>query len=282
MAEARVISVSGTMKWELRYYDNGVSLKAVSELQKPILDTWYCVEVEGKSNTTTDAEARIYINGNELTDVSQTGKNNTLPINCAYMWINSAGTTIWYDCVVVDRAYIGPEPHDIAVTNVTSSKKIICQGFSGNVTTTIANNGDYSENVNVTIAVVNSTGAQFTIGSFMNVPVNNGTSTDLTLTWNTTGFAKDSYTISAYAEPVQGETNTADNTLTDGIVKITIIGDLNGDGKVNLVDVFKVALAYGSVQGDSRWDPNLDINNDGKINLIDYFITALNFGKSDP
>jgi hypothetical protein len=43
MAEAMVRNVTGTIKWELRYYDNGGSLKAISELEKPVLDTWYCV-----------------------------------------------------------------------------------------------------------------------------------------------------------------------------------------------------------------------------------------------
>jgi len=108
MSEARVINVAGTIKWALRYYDNGVHYVAVSEQQKPVLDRWYCVEVEGKSNTTTGAESRIYINGDELTDVSQTGKNNPYAMNCAYIWV-FAPVTHWYDCVVVDSAYIGPE-----------------------------------------------------------------------------------------------------------------------------------------------------------------------------
>lgn len=109
MSEARVINVAGTIKWALRYYHNGVHYLATSEQQKPVLDTWYCVEVEGISNTATNAESRIYINGNELTDVSQTGKNNAYTITCAYIWVNYAGVTHWYDCVVVDTAYIGPE-----------------------------------------------------------------------------------------------------------------------------------------------------------------------------
>jgi len=60
------------------------------------------------------------------------------------------------------------------------------------------------------------------------------------------------------------------------------LGDTTGNGKVNLPDVFKVALAYGSFPGYSTWNPDLGINNDGKINLIDYFITALHYGQVDP
>lgn len=108
MAEVRVGNFSGIYKWRLRYYDNGVHYTVTSEQQKPILNTWYCVEVDGKSNSTTNSEARLYINGNELTDISQTGKNNNLPITCGYIWANTA-VTRWYDCVVIDAAYIGPE-----------------------------------------------------------------------------------------------------------------------------------------------------------------------------
>jgi len=44
---------------------------------------------------------------------------------------------------------------------------------------------------------------------------------NLTFTWNTTGFAEGNYTISAYAWPVPGETDTADNTYINGWVVVT-------------------------------------------------------------
>lgn len=112
MAEAMVINVSGTLKWELRYFDsNGttwISHAVVSEQQKPILNTWYCVEVEGKSNSATNAESRMYVDGNELTDVARTGLNNTKQMTAGYIWI-SGSATVWYDNVVIATSYIGPE-----------------------------------------------------------------------------------------------------------------------------------------------------------------------------
>jgi hypothetical protein len=92
MTEARVGNLSGTVIWRMRYYNNGTYYYVNSQQQKPSLNTWYCVEVEAKSNTTTAAEFRIYINGNELTDITQTGKNNNLQINSGYMWVNIAAT----------------------------------------------------------------------------------------------------------------------------------------------------------------------------------------------
>jgi hypothetical protein len=119
-----------------------------------------------------------------------------------------------------------------------------------------------------------------------------GNSTTITFTWNTTGFAKGNYTISAYAWPVLGETDTADNNLTDGTILITIPGDINGDRKVDLVDVYAVGRAFGSVYNSTdgwywhtprksccRHNPNCDINWDGKIDLKDYFTTCKNYGK---
>jgi hypothetical protein len=61
---------------------------------------------------------------------------------------------------------------------------------------------------------------------------------------------------------------------------ITIPGDVNGDYKVDLKDVFTVTKAYGSVAGDSRYKSNLDINDEGKVDLKDYYITCKNYGKT--
>jgi hypothetical protein len=107
-----------------------------------------------------------------------------------------------------------------------------------------------------------------------------GASTIITFTWNTAGFAKGNYTISAYVTPVQGETDIADNTLSDGWIFVSIPGDINGDRKVELKDVYAVGKAYGSSIGNPRYEPNLDINDDGKIELKDYYITCKNYGKS--
>ncbi len=108
MTEARVINDGGIVKWRMRYYNNGAYFYANSELQLPSLETWYCIEVEARSNTATSAESRIYINGNELADITQIAKTNNLQINSGYLWVNSPGSIHWYDCVVINSAYIGP------------------------------------------------------------------------------------------------------------------------------------------------------------------------------
>jgi outer membrane protein assembly factor BamB len=186
--------------------------------------------------------------------------------------------------------------HDVAVTNVSSPKKVIGQSMTGNVTATVANLGSFPETVNVTLyanmtAFLNgaATSNETKIGSFTNVPVGVGNNVNLTFVWNTTGLAKGNYTISAYATPVPGETDTADNNCTDGWAIVSITGDVTGpngvpDGQVNLMDVYKVAMQFGSSPPtwDPCWGPVCDINNDGAVNLKDYYKVCMCFGQTDP
>ena len=168
------------------------------------------------------------------------------------------------------------EAYNTATTNITPQKIVVCQGYTMNINVTIANQGDFTETFNVTLYANTTTieTKQITLTSL--------NSTTITFTWDTSGFAKGNYTISAYAWPVQGETHTADNTLIDGWVFVGIVGDVNGNGKVDLEDVLAVAITYGSSVGMPKYKPNLDIDDNGKIDLADYLWTAINYGKTDP
>jgi hypothetical protein len=53
--------------------------------------------------------------------------------------------------------------------------------------------------------------------------------------------------------------------------------DINGDGKVNIEDVYLMAKAFGSRPGHSKWDERADLNNDQKVGINDVFIMAKNF-----
>jgi hypothetical protein len=59
-----------------------------------------------------------------------------------------------------------------------------------------------------------------------------------------------------------------------------ILGDINGDGKVDVKDVSVVALHLGSYLGHERWDERADVNGDGKVNIFDIAIVCRNFGRS--
>jgi hypothetical protein len=179
--------------------------------------------------------------------------------------------------------------HDIA-TRWVVSKSVVGQGFNLSIQVTVINTGSYSENFNVT-AYLNSTST-----TPQDVTLDSGASTTLILTLNTSSFSYGNYTISAYAEPVSGETDTADNNLTGGWVIVSIKGDLTGgtpnawdfvpDGQVDIVDVAVVVKCFG--QKVPPAPANCDVSGatvgvpDGKIDITDVATVAKHFGEHYP
>lgn len=118
------------------------------------------------------------------------------------------------------------------------------------------------------------------------VSLNIGSSAVLVFNWNT-GLAKGNYTLTATAETVPGETNTANNVLVDGFVIVAMVGDVSGptgwpDGKVDIRDLAAIATIYGVISPDPRYSANYDIVFDRKIDIKDLATAALNYGKIDP
>jgi len=70
-------------------------------------------------------------------------------------------------------------------------------------------------------------------------------------------------------------------------VKVTstqagLLGDVNGDGWVDIYDAIILAGAYNSVPGSPTWNPNADINNDGIVDIYDAIILANHYGQHYP
>lgn len=167
---------------------------------------------------------------------------------------------------------------NIAVTNIIPSKTMVGQGYSLFINVTIENQG-------YDTAILNATTYANTviIATLTNITLTSKNSTTITFAWNTTGFAKGNYTVSAIAWPIPGEINIADNNKTaDSTVKIGVPGDMNGDGKCNILDLVKVAGKFGKNKGDPGYDPNYDFNDDNKINILDLVKVARHFGTTDP
>jgi hypothetical protein len=61
-------------------------------------------------------------------------------------------------------------------------------------------------------------------------------------------------------------------------VFVTVLGDLTGDWKANILDITQIAIRFGSIRGDARYDPVADVNHDSKINILDIVQVALVFG----
>ncbi len=60
----------------------------------------------------------------------------------------------------------------------------------------------------------------------------------------------------------------------------SLVGDINGDGRVNIFDLVIIARAYGSTPEDLNWDVHCDLNGDGRVNILDLVMLAKDYGKS--
>ena len=175
---------------------------------------------------------------------------------------NATVTVIWH--------------HDVAVTNITLSKTVIGQGFAPTLGVKVSNTGDYTETFKVS-AFANGT----LVGPSQNVTLFSGNSATITLTWNTAGFAHGNYTISANVTLAMGETNSESSVFTlAGAREVTIPGDVNGDGVVNILDVAQIAAHWGQVVPISAPPDlaNADVNCDGIVNILDVSVCAANWG----
>jgi thermitase len=56
--------------------------------------------------------------------------------------------------------------------------------------------------------------------------------------------------------------------------------DVNHDGKIDILDVSRVARSFQCRPGDERWNPAVDFDGNGVINIVDISIVAKAYGKT--
>jgi len=59
---------------------------------------------------------------------------------------------------------------------------------------------------------------------------------------------------------------------------VTLRGDFDGDGDMDIFDFVRFASAYGSGEGDVNYNPIGDFNHDGEINILDFVAFATMYG----
>ncbi len=85
--------------------------------------------------------------------------------------------------------------------------------------------------------------------------------------------------LKAEADVVLGEMDTSDNVLiVDAFIVLWMRVDVNGDGRINMKDIGRIAWAFGSHPWEPRWDPLLDFNCDGIIDMKEVAAVARVFG----
>jgi len=161
--------------------------------------------------------------------------------------------------------------HDIAITNVTPSRTVVGQGFNLHIDVQAVNEGNRIETVIITVHI-NATIIAQTVNLTIGMTIT-------TFTMNTTNLAKGNYTVTAYASPVPSENNTNDNTFTyDGSIIITVPGDTNGDGNIDIYDIVRLTSIYGAKRSEPGFNPNCDIDGNDVINIFDVVIATSQYG----
>ena len=85
----------------------------------------------------------------------------------------------------------------------------------------------------------------------------------------------------AALEPPIVDTDLAHSTYVNGAVLVSFPSDVNADGRVGMLDIYEVGIAY-STEGDNlNWNANGDIDNKGTVNALDLSVINENYGKSN-
>jgi len=166
-------------------------------------------------------------------------------------------------------------PHDIAVVDVVCNRTWVYQGHSISINVTISNKGDYHENVTVTLYYNITANKKIGIETINLLLGENQT---ITFIWDTTSVEYcHNYTITAVANTASPDAHPLDNTLTDGKVKVRIMGDINDDGIVDMADISIIIEAFLAEPWHPRWNPEADLNQDRITDLADIAITIDHF-----
>jgi len=200
-----------------------------------------------------------------------------------YMWSYVTGSQIYSSpSVASGKVFIGSDDNkiyafstkrDVTITSVTPSKTIVGRGCPLIVNVTVGNLGDLAEDVVVTLLCDEMPLATETVINLLN-----GDSANVSFYWEA-NVDMGNYTIAAKTKVLTGETVFWNNAYTDGWIFVTIPGDVNGDRKCDMQDIFQLILHYGCEKPQPCYVANYDINDDGKTDLLDLFTAILHYGE---
>jgi hypothetical protein len=158
---------------------------------------------------------------------------------------------------------------------LVTDKTWVYQGRIVNINVTAKNLGESNETFNVTIYYDGNTLVVFEIHDLppdMEIT--------LTYAWDTTIVsAHYNYTLSAEASIVLYEYDITNNFYVNGIVEVRKFADVDGDGDVDMIDMWLVQQAFGSMPWMQRWNEYADLDENLKIDMRDIYLVQKNFGK---
>jgi hypothetical protein len=170
---------------------------------------------------------------------------------------------------------------NVAVQGATPVKTVVGQGYNATIAIQVENQGWETRTTNVEVTLDTTT-----ILTLNGLVMTGKNRTILTYTWQTSGYSKGNYTVSATATTVSGETDITDNHCT-WMIHVGVPGDVSSstqgayDGTVNMRDIQYMIMLFNAKPGSTKWNPNADVNNDLVVNMRDINIAIMNFNKHE-
>ena len=196
--------------------------------------------------------------------------------------------------------------HDVSASNATAGPNSLLEGGTVKVNATANNPGSYNETVNVNAYYQNGTSVLF---KTMTTTIKPGASAFVQMSWNTSRVVPQKYQLVVVVLPVLGESTRLlpNNAAVAGNATVLPIAeDLDKNGRVDIIDVARVAAKFGSriitpnisgdcsvgvldvsfvafyfgtKVGDPNWNPRADLDNSGKVDIYDVALIASEFGQ---
>jgi len=231
------------------------------------------------------------------------GPNYFEPFMGDYFGISMSATAsriIWVDnrdaCDTMDPVYgcVDQDVYTVAVpvAPATPSHDVGVYGLSVGANLGYAGIPALPVLVGLTAANLGSTQESFslvfransTVIATANVMLLADSSQSVSVSWSVGGMTRGVYNVTAAASTASGETIVWNDVAVDPVSFVVRLGgDVNGDCRTNILDLAKVAFAYGSSIGPptiGSWNPIMDMNNDGRIDQADLLLFVPVFGQS--
>ncbi|MEM2702979.1 MAG: cohesin domain-containing protein [Candidatus Bathyarchaeia archaeon] len=232
----------------------------------------------------------IYVNVSYYPPAQPVTVNETRTIGIIYFQVKNYGSTIIdLNNIKIVNAEGGIIAHledgsedsffatltaDVAIIEITLSAQAVYPGKFVNVSVTACNVGDMTSSFNVTLYF---NGAIVGLKNVFDLPPNNTITLNFVI--STAGLQPcNRYQVLAVASKAQYEVNMANNELAT-FLKVKMLGDINGDGIIDIFDITAANIAYDSKVGDPLWNEEADLAPPwGIIDIFDLTTLGVLFG----
>jgi len=249
------------------------------------------VRVKNLGNISETFDVKVYYDDNLIgvTTVTDLAPNEELDLNVPWntssvgegtYTIKAEAVPVPYEIDTSNNVYFDGTVQiltvirDVAVTEVVTEQDWAYQGWMVQVNVTVENLGEVAETFNVTLYCDGNI-----VDTYDVINLAPHASLTIVFVWNTSSTEPcNNYTLSAEASEISYEFDSVNNIYVDGTVKLRLMGDVDGDGIVNMIDLYEVGLSFGLFKGDPEFNVYADINKDGFINMLDLYLVAQNFG----